>query len=161
MTETLLSELAHANIGPSSNGAQATEFTLAACKPCSLMTSHRSPRAPAAVAVAFEADEGGAPSAALPFSFQMNTLPSYEAEARIGPKEGWAQESCQIGAVWLRRQEMGSAPAKKKEKRKRKTGRNDGDAHPRRMSGSPFGSPSWTSKTRMVLSEEQVASRLP
>lgn len=34
-------------------------------------------------------------------SFQTKTLESYEHDARMEPKDGWAQDICQMGAVWL------------------------------------------------------------
>lgn len=64
------------------------------------MTSHFSPAPafPPAAPLAAPDAATGLPSAARPFSFQIKTLPSYEAEARIGPKDGWAHEICQTGA---------------------------------------------------------------
>jgi hypothetical protein len=34
-------------------------------------------------------------------SFQTKTRESYEHDARMEPKDGWAQVICQMGAVWL------------------------------------------------------------
>lgn len=132
-TEIFPSLDAHARMGPSSNGAQAIELTLAEWRVCSLMRSQPSWTSPP--------DPAPWP---LPTSFQMNTRPSYEHEARIEPNEGWAHATCQTGAVCLLSALVSRA-----------------GAHPFRTTGSPFASPLTTLKIRMVLSDDPVASLLP
>lgn len=107
-TETLPSELAHATIGPSSRGAHPIAFT-AGQRRCMVsmlvanMACEASSRGRAERAVGVRS---GGVSSDLPdalwsecsltfdqpfppsFSFQMNTLPSNEQEARMLPKEG-------------------------------------------------------------------------
>jgi len=64
--------------------------------------------------------------------FQMNTLPSYEALARMVPNDGCAQATCQTGPVC-----------------------------PASVSPAPVATPFCTSNTLTVASEEQVASFFP
>lgn len=118
------------------------DLPLAVCRVCSLILSHPSCSSPP-----------------LPFpppaptSFQINTLPSYEHEARIDPKEGCAQASCHTGAVWLSETTY--------HQQRTVSHRAGPGTYPLRMMGSPLASPLTTLKILIVLSEEHVASRLP
>jgi hypothetical protein len=63
----------------------------------------------------------------------------------MDPNDGCAHASCQTGAVWLYVRLVAIRDR----------------TCPLRMTGSPLASPLTTLNMRMVLSEEQVASRLP
>jgi hypothetical protein len=132
-TEILPSELAQARIGPRSYGAHAIEFTLAEWRVCSLIRSQPSCTSPPLLL-----------PAPAPTSFQINTRPSYEHDARIEPKEGCAHDTCQTGAVCLQ-----LVPTL------------DQATHPFSTMGSPLASPLTVLKMRIVLSDDAVASRLP
>jgi hypothetical protein len=95
-------------------------------------------------------------------SFQMITLPSYEQDARICPNFGCAQATCHTGPVCLPngtdekdRSNSEGGPKGGKE-------REGGWLYPFSVWPTPrWGSPSTTSKTLTVRSEEHVARRLP
>ena len=70
--------------------------------------------------------------APVPSFFQMNTLPSYDALARIVPNDGCAHATCHTGPSW-----------------------------PTSVSPALTAVPFCTSNTLMVRSDEQVASLLP
>ena len=137
-TEMVPSEDAQARIAPSSCGAQETEFTDALCRVCSLIFAH-----PAGVG----------PCAGC--SFQMMTLPSYEHDARMCPNFGCAQATCHTGPVCLH------TPCTWEVRCVEWDGGTE-ETHPLRTCPLDLvASPSTTSNTRTVLSDEHVASRFP